>query len=296
MDIFYRIKDKKAADTVFLSYADHICTRASLSFMADDAISLSAGSLVKALFYSGENMVIPLFWFLQASFVLLVITHLIISAAKKASVSDVVTYVFLIVLSVSLLVLPFETGSFFSVSDVVRLAVYFMLGATYCRFHEEIDRDIKWTSPYVLSICVVLWVLLFFLTEGRQLSAICSVFGIMMCISLSKIMECRGITLLDPIIGANYMIFLLSWYFNVLSQQVLAYFTDMPWWCYSVLSLFSAIYFPLMLYRYMKRNAGMKWVRTVSLLLGQNIGRKSFSHFPEDERRFRTHIEQQIDS
>lgn len=268
--------------------------RASLSFMADDSITLSAESLFRALFYSGENMVIPLFWFLQASFVLLVVTHLIISLAKKTSVSDVVTYVFLIVLSVSLLVLPFESGSFFSVSDVVRLAVYFMLGATYCRFHDAIDRYIRWTSAYVLLSAAVLWALLFFLTEGSQWSAICSVFGIMMCISVSKIMECRGITLLDPIIGANYMIFLLSWYFNVLSQQVLAYFTDMPWWCYTAVSLFSAIYFPLMLYRLMKRNAGMKWVRIGSLLLGQNIVRKGCCHAPENERRFGSHVEEKV--
>lgn len=268
--------------------------RASLSFMADDSITLSAESLFRALFYSGENMVIPLFWFLQASFLLLVITHLLISSAKKISVPDVVTYVFLIVLSLSLLVLPFEAGSFFSFSDVVRLAVYFMLGASYCRFHETIDRYIDWTSVFVLASSAVLWILLFFLTEGSQWSAVCSVFGIIMCVSVSKIMERRGITLLDPIIGANYMIFLLSWYFNVLSQQVLAYFTDMPWWCYTVVSLFSAIYFPLILYRFMKRNAGMKWVRLASLLLGQNIGRKSVGHAPQDERRFGTHVEKKV--
>lgn len=181
--------------------------RTSLSFMADDNIVFSAESLFRAIFYGGDSMIIPIFWFLQASFMLLLSVHLLISSGKKAGIPDQAIFIGLILCSVILLIMPFNTGSFFSINEAVRLSIYFVSGAAYCRYHDSIDRIIDWNSVYFLIISATFWIMSFFLTEGTQWITVCSIFGIAMCISLAKIMEQRKITVFDPLIGSNYMIF-----------------------------------------------------------------------------------------
>lgn len=247
--------------------------RVAMSSMADDKLELSLQSFVYALFYGGEGMVIPLFWFLQASFLLLIITHLLISIGKKMNLSDGVIYTSLVVIAMMLLALPFNPSRFFSINEAIRLVLYFVLGAMYCRFQSKADEIVNWTSVPLLLIFGVLWASSFFLTEGTAWNPICSVFGILMCISIAKMMVKYGFTLLDSLIGANYMIFLLSWYFNVVSQQVLSHFVEMPWWCYTVISFTSAVYFPWLIYRMMLRNAGNKFVKVSAFLLGQNLNK-----------------------
>ena len=88
---------------------------------------------------------------------------------------------------------------------------------------------------------------------------------------MAKILEHRNYGFLDHLIGANYLIFLLSWYCNVASQQVLSHFVALPWWVYSVLSLVSGIYVPWLGYRYLKTHSHSRWVRVAAFLLGQNI-------------------------
>lgn len=257
----------------FLSIVTFV-PRSALSFMADDKIELTFRSVVNALLYGGEGMVIPLFWFLQASFLLLISTHLLITFGRRLKLSKITIFIFLIVVSIGLLILPFEVGLFFSVGEAIRLSIYFILGIGYCFFREKIDGSVKWTSVVTLFSFTLLWVVSFFLTEDTEFVAICSVFGILMCVSIAKILESKEITILDSMIGANYMIFLLSWYFNVLSQQVLSFLIELPWWCYTVISFVSAIYFPWLIYRVMLRNSSNRFVQILAFLLGQNL-RKS---------------------
>ncbi|MDE6027944.1 MAG: hypothetical protein K2G23_07730 [Muribaculaceae bacterium] len=96
----------------------------------------------------------------------------------------------------------------------------------------------------------------------------------MMMISLAKILEARHITFLDHLKGANYIIFLLSWYFNVAAQQVLHHYTDLPWWVYSLLSLTFGIYVPWLFYKWMCFHPDNRFSRAMALLLGQSIKRK----------------------
>ena len=245
--------------------------RVALSFMADDTIELSCYSILNALFYSGEGMVIPLFWFLQASFLLLIVTHFFILLGRRLSLSDGAIFMGLLVISVALILLPFNAGTFFSASEAIRLSLYFVLGVGYCFFRDKIDDIFKWTSVPMVLFFASLWAVSFFITEGTAWIAVCSVFGILMCVSVAKIIESSNVRLLDFMIGSNYMIFLLSWYFNVMSQQVLSYFVTLPWWCYSIISFSSAIYFPWLLYRFMSQHSSNKIVKISAFLLGQKF-------------------------
>lgn len=247
--------------------------RAAMSAYADDSLGMSLDTLWRALVY-GDSLVIPFFWFLQASFVLLVFSYTVITLGERARISEPKLYLLVILLFVILPFLPLRYGYFFSVNEVVRLGLYFVLGAAYSRYAAGIDRHIPWTSPAFMLTMAGVWAGLFFVTEGTEWIRLCSIAGIVMCISAAKWLERHNVTVLDHLIGANYMIFLLSWYCNVAAQQVLHHFVELPWWCYSVLSVVSGIYIPWLGYRYIQRHPGSRWVRVSALLLGQSFKKR----------------------
>lgn len=247
--------------------------RAMMSGMADDVFELSASSFLRAFIYS-ENIPIPYFWFLQASFILLVFNYIVLSLGRKAGINSIVLFSSVILFFIFLPFAPVDFGTEFSLNEAVRLGVYFVSGCAYARFRQNIDRVVPWASIPFLLLLTVLWAVLFFATEHTGYVMACSFFGILMFISLSKILEARDARFIDHLVGANYLIFLLSWFCNVASQQILHHFVELPWWCYTILSLVSGIYVPWLCYRYLCAHPDSRWVKATALLLGQSIRRK----------------------
>lgn len=243
--------------------------RTLMSSVADDAMELSWQSFLLSLTHT-RHLVIPYYWFLQASFLLLCLNFIIISVSKKYF-DDRITYTFLLLTFTLLPFLPIEYTDYFSVREAVRLGMYFAAGMFYSRFKSYIDTKIDWTSPLFLCGASLIWAVAFFLTEHTPWVFICSCAGIAMCVSVTRMLEKNNITVLDHLIGANYMIFLLSWYCNVFFQQILHHFMDIPWWIHSSLSLISGIYIPWLAYRYLQSHPHSRWVRITSYLLGQSI-------------------------
>lgn len=243
--------------------------RSMMSGMADDQMEISAESFWKIFFFS-HNMVIPYFWFIQSSFTLLLLNYALLRFAKSHS-SRRTMQAILVAIFALLPFLSIEWTSFFSIGETVRLGVYFTLGVLYAISRNEVDKYIPWTSPLFLVAVAAVWALLFFAFEGSPAVIVCSAAGIMMCISVAKILEYRKWGFLDHLIGANYIIFLLSWYFNVLAQQVLAHYVSLPWWVHTVLSLVCGVYIPWLGYKYLRRHPQSRFVKVTAFLLGQNI-------------------------
>ena len=244
--------------------------RVALSGIADDTMTMSPSTLLRALTYNGE-MLIPYFWFLQASFIMLVFTYACIVVADIYGIRDRYLYAALLLLFIVLPLLPFSYPLFFSLNECVRLGFFFVAGATYCRYAKKVDAAVPWTSPVFMLASAGAWTALFFMTEHTPWMPLCSSAGIAMCISFAKILEKSDIQVLDHLFGANYLIFLLSWYCNVACQQVLHHYTDFPWWVYTILSLTSGVYIPWLGYRYLQRHRDSRWIRLCALLLGQSF-------------------------
>lgn len=244
--------------------------RVLLSGLADDEIELSVGSFLATFFYA-DRMVHPFLWFIQASFFLLVSSFLFLTLAGRLKVPEPVTYTLLTAIFITPLVVDLGLGHFWSMHDVGRLGIYFVLGILYCRYGEAIDSRVAWTSPLTCVALYGLWAALYFAVGGTALEPLCALAGIAGSISLAKIIDRRGSRLLDALDGTNYIIFLLSWFFNVGCQQVLHHFTDFPWWVYSAMSLFFGIFMPWAIYRLLQRNISSRWARSIAFLLGQNI-------------------------
>lgn len=249
--------------------------RTMMSGFADDDISLSFNSLLRAIF-NYDDLIIPFFWFLQSSFTLLLVVYLILTIANKLKIKDYQIFIVLILIFGSLYIFSEYAPTYFSLYKTCEMGIFFILGTVYCRWSKSIDKFIPWESPIFFVVSAMIWACFFFLFEHTKLMFFCSVAGIAMCISFAKILVKKGWKLLDHLVGANYIIFLLSWYFNIAAQQVLHHLVELPWWVYTVLSLVAGIYVPWLFYRYLLRHPDSRWATFSRLFLGQNIkSRKS---------------------
>lgn len=247
--------------------------RVMLSGMADDSVELSATSFWQMFVYGADKAVIPYFWFIQSSFTLLVVNYALLKLTEKW-IPAWITQLLLVLCFAVLPLSAIEWTTIFSLNETVRLSLYFALGGLYAICRQRVDDSIPWHKTWFFFLAAALWIASFFLFEKTDYIPVCSVMGIMMCISGSKILEYRKWDFLDHLTGANYMIFLLSWYCNVLSQQVLSHFVTIPWWVHTLLSLFSGIYLPWLAYRYLREHSASKTTRVFSFLLGQRFKNK----------------------
>lgn len=242
--------------------------RALLSPIADDAVELSWGNFLRTLYLDPQP---PYLWFVQVSFILLSVSYITLRLADRAGLRDGAVYAIFIALMLAVRLFDVRLPAAFSLYQITRLGVFFALGMGYARWQQAVDRLFNWRSTWLAVIMAGAWVGLFFLTEGTRLTLLCSLAGIMMLLSVTRILEKRSHCALDRLVGANYMIFLLSWYCNVVCQQVLYHFLPMPWWIHSLLSLTAGIYIPWLGYRYLRSHPDSRWVRLTAFLLGQRI-------------------------
>lgn len=272
VNVFVLTKVKRLLVPYFVLTLVTFYPRAAMNSMSDDAIEPSVNGLLKGFLYM-DNMPIPLFWFIQASFLLLVFTYSFIYFSNRFGLNKNVSQAILIILFLILPLFEIRNVQFFSLGYAVKHGLFFCLGIAYAHLLKNIDARIRWQSPLLLALFMAVWASLFFLTEETPFYPLCQLAGICMVISLAHMLEYRQIRILDHLIGANYIIFLLSWYFNVLSQQVLAHVVSLPWYVHTICSLFFGIYVPYFFYRYLMSHQQSKMVRCLSFLLGQKINK-----------------------
>ena len=250
--------------------------RAAMSSLADDAIELSPARFVRAFLYT-DDLVIPYLWFLHSSFTMLLLVYAVVAFGRVRGIAPRFYLPALATLFALLPLMPLAGSSFFSLGETVRLGFYFVLGTIYAQWHRQIDKAIPWEHPATFITAAAVWVALFFIRDswGYAAGLCCSTAGIMMTISLAKIIEKRHLTFLDHLQGANYMIFLLSWFFNVAAQQVLAHYVSLPWYVHTVLSLLLGIYVPWLFYRYMIKHLDSRTMRSCAFFLGQSVRKKT---------------------
>lgn len=243
--------------------------RVLLSDYADDAKELTLTAFARAFIYH-RDLVHPYLWFLQVIFTLLVLSYIFINLLEKTHAGHKAVYLTLLLFFIIARSRVFDFTDVFSFGETLYLGVFFAAGILFCHYMPQIDRYIRWTSPAVFAGFGAGWAVLFFLTENTPYDVFCSFAGISMCVSLARILEARDIHLLDHLHGANYLIFLTSWYMNVLTQQILHHFTDFPWWLYTILSLTAGIYVPWLGYRWLRKHRDSRWARVCAFLLGQS--------------------------
>ncbi len=241
--------------------------RVKMSGIADDAIPLTLQSFIDSFLYSNQ-LTIPYFWFIQLSLLLLITVYGYLLLADRLHIPHGAAIIVMILFLGSIRYWPVTFPYFWALYKLPVFALYFGLGVGYAAYHKKIDELINWTSPFVAILLPTVWFITVYYTD---LTWVGSIFGIAMCISLTKLMVRYNIRIFNHLTGANYIIFLLSWYLNVACQQVLHHYTDFPWWVYTLLSLFAGIYVPWLAYRLMLRYRHRRHVKVVAFLLGQSL-------------------------
>lgn len=250
--------------------------RVAMSAMADDTMDLSVGTFLNGLFYS-QSLVIPFYWFLQTSFTLLVVCFTIIYLMRKYKVSDRYINLTLLILFIALPLIDWGIDyEFFSIGYTISLGIFFVLGIMFAQYEHLFDRYIRRGSIVPAIMFAALWAILFFMSgDSYIIYKLAGIAGIGMCIYLVHFLLRHNITVLNHLIGANYIIFLLSWFLNVASQQMLHHYVELPWLFFTILSLVTGIYIPYALYMLLKKHNGSRLCRGISFLLGQNISKRT---------------------
>lgn len=249
--------------------------RAALSGMADDELPMTWSAMFRSL-YITDFLPIPFFWYLQASLLLLLFSFLILALGRRLGFPDILS---LGIVLTGLLVVGFFDGGttdFFGYKQAIKFGIYFIGGAVYSLYYSTINRVFTFDKVWLLILSTVLWLATFFFAPSgvecwRYLTGF---LGIAMVICIAKLLVKYKVSVLDHLKGANYMIFLLSWYINVTAQQVLAHFVELPWWIHTIISLTFGIYIPWLAYIYLRDNHHRKGMRIISFLLGQSFRKR----------------------
>lgn len=244
--------------------------RCLLSDMADETMELNARNFFLS-FFDLSHLPIPFFWYIHVNFLLLCAVFLLVQLLKKTGIRPVVTLLVIFTILLLFALSPLQATTFFSISKLKTHGIFFILGALYALCADRIDRRIPWADIRVFAVFTALWLITFRAFEHNGAVCLCSLMGICACISLARIMVKRRLTFLDHLSGANFLIFLFSWYLNIGFQQVLAHFVSLPWYVHTLLSLFSGIYVPWLGYKYLEKHQNSRWIRFTSALLGQKF-------------------------
>lgn len=242
--------------------------------MADDPIEFNFLSFIKSFFFN-DFMPIPFLWYIQTLFFLLMFVYGIIYIADKYKISTKFIITSLLIIFSIFYFLPVGCTTFFSLDKTKEFGIFFIIGNLYALYYEKIEKFADKNLSGKFLLVTILWIVSFnYIENYKPVELICSILGIIMCILLSKIIEKKHIHIFDHLIGANYIIFLLSWYCNVICQQVLSHFVVLPWYIHSALSLLSGIYIPWLGYKYLEKHQDSNWIKFTSFILGQSFKKK----------------------
>jgi fucose 4-O-acetylase-like acetyltransferase len=246
--------------------------RCWMSGFADEPISPNLSTFV-ANFIDKDALAIPFYWFIQCIFLLQLIHYPIIRYAQNQGdiALKIAVITMLLIESCFNATYWMYEETLFSLGFTLHYAVFFTTGMLYAFYYDKISKILisKHTSIVSWVLFTTIWTLLFHTLETDSwVFCFCSLSGILACLSLAQIIESHSWKGLDHLQGAYYMIFLLSWFCNTVCQQVLHHLVDMPWPVYTILSVVSSIYLPLLVYRFIQRHRHNKCVAVIAVMLG----------------------------
>lgn len=262
-----RVKVKRLILPMLIISALVWLPRCLLSGMAEDVVELSWFSFLDGLV--GSNLVIPFYWFTMAAFWMITATYLVLVLSVRLNVSiRVGLLMWLMALLICNIYGVFVT-EWFSIYRIFRLGSFFVIGALFATY-DNTARTYGGKLYFMLfAAMALLWCIAYWLIPYDSLSRlITSLTGIVMMVVLAKWVGQRGNRLLDWLLGSNYTIFLLSWFCNVSTQQVLHHFTDWHWSVYTFLSVITSMTIPVFIYKWIKKPPTNRRRRFLSFILG----------------------------
>lgn len=244
--------------------------RAALSAFAEDNIPVDFRHFFLA-FIDQDFLIIPYFWFIHVLFLLLIITYFTIYFTLKLKLPIIYTLSFLFIIMLIYHFLPIPEYSILSLCKFQEFGFYFLLGGICACFYKKFIYTVKLSNGPIVILLMIIWLISVKILNSFVGICITGLLGILALISFTSWLEKHNFNFFRHLRSANFLIFLLSWYLNVFTQQFLSHFILFPWWIHSLMSLTSGIYVPWLGYRYLQSHPDSRWVRVTAFLLGQKI-------------------------
>lgn len=230
-----------------------------MSAIALRPVDMSVWSYLGMLLYPHTN-VIGYFWFLPSLFLIFCMAY--IAAKTKAKTNDSLLIVCLIAVSI---VNP-GTG-FLGLDSALYNAVFFAAGYMF-RKH-MLETVVGRHSATAAAVTFTVSVALMYAPDTGVRYLLTSFNGILMSVALAHLYVAGRMRFLDHLDGASYTIYLLSWFPQVASQQILmSLVPGITWHVTTALAFFSGLYVPLMVHRWVRKRSGSPSCRWINAALG----------------------------
>ena len=230
-----------------------------LSAMPLGPVDMSVWSYLGMLLYPHTN-VIGYFWFLPSLFLIFCMAY--IAAKTKAKTNDSLLILCLITVSI---VNP-GTG-LLGLDSALYNAVFFAAGYMFRKHMLEtvVGRHSATTAAVTFTVSVALM----YAPDTGVRYLLSSFNGILMSVALAHLYIAGKMRFLDHLDGATYTIYLLSWFPQVASQQILiSLVPGITWHVTTALAFFSGLYVPLMVHRWVRKRSGSPSCRWINAALG----------------------------
>lgn len=230
-----------------------------MSAIALRPVDMSVWSYLGMLLYPHTN-VIGYFWFLPSLFLIFCVAY--IAAKTKAKTNDSLLILYLITVSI---VNP-GTG-LLGLDSALYNAVFFAAGYMF-RKH-MLETVVGRHSATAAAVTFTVSVALMYAPDTGIRYLLTSFNGILMSVALAHLYIAGKMRFLDHLDGATYTIYLLSWFPQVASQQILmSLVPGITWHVTTALAFFSGLYVPLMVHRWVRKRSGSPSCRWINAALG----------------------------
>lgn len=230
-----------------------------MSAIALRPVDMSVWSYLGMLLYPHTN-VIGYFWFLPPLFLIFCFT--LLAAKTKVKTNDSLLIVCLIAVNI------INTGTgFLGLDSALYNAVFFAAGYMF-RKH-MLETVVGRHSATAAAVTFTVSVALMYAPDTGVRYLLSSFNGILMSVALAHLYIAGKMRFLDHLDGATYTIYLLSWFPQVASQQILmSLVPGITWHVTTALAFFSGLYVPLMVHRWVRKRSGSPSCRWIATVLG----------------------------
>ena len=253
--------------------------RCAMNPYADDVVEPTLSNFALS-FVHPDHMALVFLWFVLMLFIMFNVAYGIVRMCRGRLGAGFFMAAVPLTVTLTLTVGPYSI-KWLCIANVLWFMVYFVLGMAYVRWYDRLNRVLGLRSVWAAVGGVAIWVTCYGLyrhfgaslagDELWRIQLFVILPGIYGFTALAHCLERYGVTFLDHLTEWVFLIYLLSWYPSTLSQQVLHHFTAWDWWFYTLLSVVTSIYVPVLIGVTLKRAARTRrWARAAQLLLGQN--------------------------
>lgn len=219
----------------------------------------------KALLYPWENPIV-FFWFIPTLFLIFGIVTMGGVVCRPVRGKHLLPLALLGALLLHLFN-PCRGVMLLNIEGVANYLFYFLMGYAACRY--EVETSLKPCLREGMTITLILSVVAVAVPDFWSKGVWAALNGMTMSLCLAMLYQQKGMKWMDGLFGASFTIYLLSWFPQVVAQQmVLALWPDTPWPVTMALAFGGGLWLPCCIHRWVMQQRDTKMGKVVAWCIG----------------------------